>query len=521
MKKILIIPIIALLFVSCKKFLGDNLNTATPTVAPANTLLPPVFSNMLRGYSLDAREAGQYINYWGVYTSGNVWERHGYARGSDRGGEIWRMVYFGLGKNLELILEDAVKEQKWEFAGVATAIKAWSYQVATDYHGDILKISQVYEPNRFVFDYSSQQEVYDKVPEICQTALDYFARGDGKQGVPALFPSADLVYAGDKAKWIKFVYGILARNANNRSNKSTYDPDKVIGYVNKSLSSNNDNFLIPSAGTNSDNASFWGPLKIPSSYPSINSTWLQGYMIGELMNGNVYTGIVDPRAPLILSASPDGKFRGAKPTVGDPNRNASTAIINPTEIPSVYGLKTNVSPVAGQGKYLFKDATSHPVMTYAELQFIKAEAAFRKGDKPTAYTAMKNGVQADMDRIGVTSVSSASYLSSTAVPASAAALTNKDIMLQKYIALWPHGALETWLDMRRYKYDTTIYTRYTLLPDISLAPNGTFFEDNNNKMAQRVRPRYNSEYIWNINALALIGADLIDYHTKEIWISKP
>jgi hypothetical protein len=37
--------------------------------------------------------------------------------------------------------------------------------------------------------------------------------------------------------------------------------------------------------------------------------------------------------------------------------------------------------------------------------------------------------------------------------------------------------------------------------------------------AYRMRPRFNSEYVWNINELNRIGATTIDYHTKEMWFS--
>jgi hypothetical protein len=35
-----------------------------------------------------------------------------------------------------------------------------------------------------------------------------------------------------------------------------------------------------------------------------------------------------------------------------------------------------------------------------------------------------------------------------------------------------------------------------------------------------MRPRFNSEYVWNINELARIGATQLDYHTKEQWFSQ-
>ncbi len=48
-----------------------------------------------------------------------------------------------------------------------------------------------------------------------------------------------------------------------------------------------------------------------------------------------------------------------------------------------------------------------------------------------------------------------------------------------------------------------------------------FFVDNNGKPAQRYRPRFNSEYIWNVQGLKEIGADQADYHTKKMWFTEP
>jgi hypothetical protein len=96
------------------------------------------------------------------------------------------------------------------------------------------------------------------------------------------------------------------------------------------------------------------------------------------------------------------------------------------------------------------------------------------------------------------------------------------IMLQKYIALYIHGACETWVDMRRYHYtDVEQSTTRQVYTDF-VPPSGTdLYPENNGKLVYRVRPRYNSEYVWNLNELKRIGADALDYHTKECWFSLP
>jgi hypothetical protein len=45
--------------------------------------------------------------------------------------------------------------------------------------------------------------------------------------------------------------------------------------------------------------------------------------------------------------------------------------------------------------------------------------------------------------------------------------------------------------------------------------------ENNGKLAQRVRPRYNSEYVWNRASLDKIKGNDPDYHTIEEWFVKP
>ncbi|MNL55945.1 hypothetical protein D3C87_1793980 [compost metagenome] len=112
-------------------------------------------------------------------------------------------------------------------------------------------------------------------------------------------------------------------------------------------------------------------------------------------------------------------------------------------------------------------------------------------------------------------------MSATAiVPAAAADLTLTQIMCQKYIAQWGWGHLETWMDMRRYHYTDAdpatgkqVYLGY-VFPT-------TLYSDNAGKPAYRIRPRYNSEYVWNRDALSVIGGLATDYHTKQTWIVQP
>ena len=235
-------------------------------------------------------------------------------------------------------------------------------------------------------------------------------------------------------------------------------------------------------------------------------SFVQSSYIISLLDGTTYAGAKDPRLPIMFTASPDNVFRGVAPASGDPNNIAGRT----NRIPNLWGGLGAIPPT---GRWIFNDNAPHAIFIYPELQFIKAEAAFKKGDKTLAFSAFRTGVSAALDFVGVTAANRDAYLASAAIPKSATDLTLSDIMLQKYIALYGQGALETWVDMRRYNYSSDIYKGISF--PTSLYP------DNSGKFAQRVRPRYNSEYVWNLATLRTLGADLPDYHTKSLWFVQP
>jgi hypothetical protein len=182
----------------------------------------------------------------------------------------------------------------------------------------------------------------------------------------------------------------------------------------------------------------------------------------------------------------DGSYRGIAPGVGD------TAVL---KSPRMYD------------KYLFKDNAAFPLISYVELQFIKAEAALKKGDKPMAFAAFQEGIKAHMSFTGVSAAATTTYLASTAVPLTSAALTLKDILNQKYIALFMNN--ETWSDLRKNNYNPLLYPSYILPASLKV--------ENNGKLAERLVYIQFSEFDWNIEAVKKQGADQPDYHTRKNW----
>ena len=515
---------------SCKKYLDVNRDPNNPDQVEAALLLPPILQNYAHGIQVDNRYIGRYVQNWQYGSiSGDQWDQHGYVKNTDRGSAMFRSVYWRGGYNLINLINDAVANEKWDYAGVGYALKAYGYQTITDIHGEII-VSEAFTPGQTAFKYDKQEDVYSYVRAYCDTALMYLNKTDGKVSTQSL-GRGDQIYKGDRLKWIKFVYGILARNYNHLSKKSAlYRADSVIYFADRSFTSNGDDAMTPSEGVSGADASPYGQSRATIASEEAFSAMGQGRYAVALMDSTLFGAkVTDPRLAVMLYPSTDGVYRGLNPGKG--YLEITTAA---QRVPNMYGLVMGTLPTLTQIglKYLWRNDAPVPMMTYAEMQFIKAEAAFKLGQLQTAYDAYKNGISASIDFVGtvssyskgnyvpgagtsaITAAQKTTYMANTAiVPATSAGLTLSKIMMQKYIALYGWGAHEVWADMRRYDYDANVYTGFTL-------PN-PFFVENNQKPVQRLRPRYNSEYIWNIQAVTEIGGLEADFHTKPIWFALP
>ena len=258
---------------------------------------------------------------------------------------------------------------------------------------------------------------------------------------------------------------------------------------------------------------------------------------------------------------------------------SGTRLTNPAAV-SLYG--TTSAPTAatsGTGRWLFRDDAPYPLTTFSEIQFIKAEALYRQGKKAEAFDAFKNGVSGHFDfvkRLIVTgtpvkntanrqtsvigdkisasrfSVLATIYLNSRFVnnlpPAN---FTLSHIMMQKYVALYPWSP-ETWNDLRRYHYDLVqgpngvpvaqtswtndlvfhkpdsdparLYKGFYLPPSDNVSRRMKFNSANLGSPCYRLRPRYNSEYLWNLSSLKQlqpIAGDAENYGTSMVWFCQP
>ena len=509
----------------CQDFLDVNTNPNAPETVSANLYLAPMLHWMVTSPQFDGRFVGRYTQEWvlaqGV-TALSTWDRMGYDPSSDNGAQQWRDVYWTLGQNLVDMLTKAEAEQRWDLLGVGHILKAWGWQVTTDMHGEII-VKEAIDQSKFYFNYDTQEYAYQEIQRLLTEAITLLQRTDGAVD-PVYLGRTDKIYNGDRARWLKLAYGMLALNLNHYSNKSAYKPADVIAAVDRSFASNADDALLAYPGTQNDDINFWGRTR--GNIQGNTTGYRQTRFVVGLMDGTVF-GAVDPRMSRMLAPSPDGQYRGLDINV------VGFGALTTAQQPNNFHGYAGTGGVGLPGRYLFADKAKVPVMTYAQLQFIKAEAAYRGGDKATALTAYRNAISAHIDWVNerntdnsqtplpITAAEKNAFLATTTVvPATPAALTLTHIMSQKYIAQWAWGHNELWMDMRRYSY-TNVDPASGRQVYPGFAPPTNLYPDNGGNIVQRIRPRFNSEYVWNRDALDKIGGLALDYHTKPVWITQP
>lgn len=535
---------------SCKKKIDDAYqNPNAPTRVPVETILPGVIGGFTAfnsnagtnfGLQLDDILLGRYIQYWGSTTNGENYGEMGGTVGSDNTGAIWGTVYFGQGGNVNKIIEWGSEEQKWDFVGAAWAIRAWGWLELTNQYGDAI-LKEAFRQDQSQFHYDTQPEFYDSVRVICFRALSFLNRTDGNLGQK--FAEADAYFNnGDISKWKKFVYGILARSYIDLSSKNIFKTnhyaDSAIKYASLAQTTNADNSMATFSAKTTANGynSYFGPTR------SNIGTIRQGQYIADLMSGAnpvVFKGVADPRTWYMLSENANKTFKGVHPWLGVTEYLSGAT---PTaDYPKNFWRNPTQTATTGtndSARYVYSNEGPWPIMTAPEMQFIIAEANYLKGDKVAALAAYTNGISLDFDLLttsfskaipagrAITPASKAAYLADpNIVPATASELTLSQIMLQKYIALYGWGTHQTWIDMRKYHYvdvdQTTGIQVYAAFTPPPTTPINYLISTNNGKYVYRCRPRYNSEYLYDIPELTRIGALDLDYITKECWFSQP
>jgi hypothetical protein len=345
----------------------------------------------------------------------------------------WDALYFAMADANEM-KKLAIAQNSSEYKGVADVIIAYNLIMVNDLWGDA-PFSEAFNINNLVPKYDKQQDVYASSMALIDEAIVELAKTNSAVKLAA---ASDLIYgttaATERANWLKFAYALKARLLNKVSKTASYNPAAVLDAVSKSIANNNEDARMQTFRERN----FWATVALNNSQQSLGG-WLSEQLI-DALNGTSYPGPIDPRLPKITDLTVDGKWIGTVNGAGNRPPGANT-LKNENYI-------SQNSPWSGNTSPIF-------LVTYAELKFIEAEAAFDT-DRTRSYNAYLAGISANMDKFQVEAVDKAAYLARPTVSVGAASLTKDLIFKEKYIATYLNP--EAWNDARRFDYKYKDFT---------------------------------------------------------------
>ena len=488
LKKISLVLILVLFIpmLSCLDLEEMNVDPNNPENVSSNFILTYLLVDIGKTFTnlgfYDSREITGLLQYMQCGTNESAWEVNLYdwSKGSWSG-------YYSYLRNINIIYKNAQADGNKFFEAIALTLRAQIFGLITDLFGDAPYSESLQASEELYFPkYDEQKYIYQGVLQDLKKADELLSSSDiSKFTISA---SADVVYGGNSAKWLKLVNSLRLRYCMRVYDKKTDMSDLGIDIVSefnnaapKAFTGNSDDAIISYLGTNADNAAPGGPLSykkpafnqkpcatIVNKLKSLNDPrlyrWVNPVQIKWDYNVTV------PTEKKITNMFGDNYTVTYRPTTRTDVDTAlyagmpagleiiNLATYNYGENTTVYESEKDPFVSVIHDRYRADKDTYRriEIMMYPEVEFLLAEAILKGGFSVsgTAEEHYKKAIQASFSRWGITDGKNGfnfnNYYSNSAV--SYASATNKleRIMEQKWIAGWL--TIEPWFDWRRTGY---------------------------------------------------------------------
>ncbi|SMB97730.1 hypothetical protein SAMN00120144_1598 [Hymenobacter roseosalivarius DSM 11622] len=502
------------LLTACEDFLDVNTDPNNPTTATPNFLLPSIIANGAQTQMFTALRTPFITQYLVSRAANNAVDGFFYTNAQST--NTFNFTYFQSGGNIPPMIAAAQAEGSVYYVGAGKIMLALLLSHATDMFGDIPYSEAFLGARNYTPKYDSQEQIYANINQLLDEGITEMSKPASANFRPLYLTSpsisGDILYRGDVGKWIRLAYSLKARQNHHLTKKASYDPNAILALVDQGFKATADDaqlqFQVAVAPlTNTTN--IFGTTRNNFATATFSANLI------KYLDGRTF-GVVDPRLPIMATAT----STGADPGVG----TATTANLAPgSQLTDFYA------------SWYARDLGYFELITYHELKFIEAEAAFRAGNRTRAFTAFQEGIRAHMRKIGtggtnttittvtyppITEAQITAYLASAAVPQNAAALELKNIMEQKYIAMFLNP--ESWSDMRRFDFSPAIYVNLRAPSNVNtaLVTAATPTSPAGVRFPRRLLPGA-TEVLYNPNEIARLGGNAPDYVALPVWWDQP
>ncbi|MDY0098230.1 MAG: SusD/RagB family nutrient-binding outer membrane lipoprotein [Bacteroidales bacterium] len=413
--------ILAISLISCSESIMDEINENVNDPSDMVSRLIITDAMTASAFSVTCGDFGFYASIyiehntgtWGQFYNADI--RSSQPVSSSTYNNAWVAAYanlYALKLVREKCSEGGSEEGNYHTLGIAQILTAYNLAVLTDASGDIpwseaLQPGVIFTP---VLDH--QEDIYNEIFAMLDDAIENL---DKVSAYPTL-GTQDLIYNGDTGLWKKFAYGLKARYTMRLSHRVPAYAD-VIAYADLSFASPSEQAQFVYNG-NTSQSPYYCIFQDRDYYSASQS------LHNKLVERN------DPRDEVFFMPYPGT----AEELVFAPNGTAN-------QVQGFYSISAISSITAPT--YL---------LSYHEVEFLKAEAYVRNGNLALADSALRKAVTAAFRKvnIGLTSADAAEYMNNSVRP-KFVANPLAEVMNQKYIAFFEEEAFEAYNDYRRLK----------------------------------------------------------------------
>jgi hypothetical protein len=378
----------------------------------------------------------------------------------------WNSVYanlYALKKVITKCSEGGSEEGNYHTLGIAQVLTAYNLAMLTDMMGDVPWTEAIQPGTIFTPVLDKQEDIYNDVFSLLDDAIANF----GKESIFPDLGNQDFIYGGDNDLWKKFAYGLKARYTMRLSFKTPAYAD-VISFADQSFTSADEQAQFNYNGSTTSSPFYM--MFLDRDYYGASQS-----LHDKLVARN------DPR---------DDIFFMPYPGTGEDLIFAPNGTANQVQgYYSISAISTITAPT-----YL---------LSYHEIEFLKAEAYARLNDLPSAKDALEKGITAAFQKvnIGLTADDAATYFSDM-VSGQFDAAPLSEIMNQKYLAFFEEEAAEAYCDIRRLR---------------AMGENYITLENPNNTTKFPLRCSYGSaDVTTNVNVRNAYGDGNYVY-TENVW----
>lgn len=338
---------------------------------------------------------------------------------------IWDEIYSRVVSEAASIYVLAEEEENTNLQGVALVMQAIGFQTLTDLYGPI-PFTEANDPTILQPAYDDEATVYSGgILDLLTRADALFATGSGE-----ISATSDLFYGGDASKWRKLANSLKFRALIRIS--STRDVSSELQAL---INAGN---LI---GSNEDNAQ----LTYLAAQPDANPIY-ETVVFGARPEYKVNSALVE----LMQSLNDDRLSVYAAPNASGDILGKPSGYGNQTPLPNE-ALGYTYANISGLGDFYLDPELPGVIMSFAQLSFLKAEAAneggyISGGGVTAALNYYQEGIQASFAFNGL---DGSAYIAQPNLEFTTQADARNKIAQQEWIALYGQGGFEAWTEWRR------------------------------------------------------------------------